>query len=112
MILKYTFVFILITQVLFAKVFTIASYNVENLFDLQYNGSEYKEYIPNTSSLWNKKNYLIKLKNISRVINDLNADVLVLQEIESLNVLLSLKRKTHYKYHSFIKQKNKAFRDS
>jgi len=108
MILKYAFVFILITQVLFAKVFTVASYNVENLFDLKYNGSEYKEYIPNTSSLWNKKNYLIKLQNISRVINDLNADVLVLQEIESLNVLLSLKRKTHYKYHSFIKQKESA----
>jgi len=43
----------------------IASYNVENLFDLYKSGYEYKEYIPNTKSNWNQKTYKIKLKNIA-----------------------------------------------
>ena len=30
------------------KIVKIATYNVENLFDLQRNGHEYKEYIPNS----------------------------------------------------------------
>ena len=30
--------------------FKVASYNVENLFDMQYNGTEYKEYIPNNEN--------------------------------------------------------------
>ena len=35
----------------------IATYNVENLFDLRYDGSEYLEYIPNSSWQWNPANY-------------------------------------------------------
>jgi len=50
-----------------AQDFKIASYNVENIFDLKYDGTEYKEYIPNTNTNWNKKTYTIKLKNISKV---------------------------------------------
>ena len=69
----------------------IATYNVENLFDLQRNGYEYSEYIPNTNSNWNKRTYAIKLKNISRVIQDINADILALQEIESLQALKDLR---------------------
>ena len=48
---------------------TIATYNVENLFDLKKSGFEYDEYIPNGVSEWNQKNYDIKLKNISKVIS-------------------------------------------
>ena len=83
---KIIFLFVLFTK-LYSFEFTIASYNVENLFDLHFDGSEYKEYIPNTKHLWNEKNYTIKLNNTLRVINDLNADILLLQEIESLKSL-------------------------
>ena len=69
----------------------IATYNVENLFDLQRSGHEYKEFIPNTRSKWNLKNYRIKLKNISRVIKEINADILGLEEIESLQALKDLR---------------------
>lgn len=86
-------VFILLFSLLQGEeILKIATYNVENLFDLQKSGHEYKEYIPNTKSLWNQKNYNIKLKNISRVIKDINADIIGLQEIESLQALKDLRQ--------------------
>jgi len=69
----------------------IATYNVENLFDLKKSGHEYREFIPNTNARWNSKNYTIKLKNISRVIKDIDADIIALQEIESLQALKDLR---------------------
>ena len=69
----------------------IATYNVENLFDLVYSGHEYEEYIPNTSWRWNQKSYQQKLKNISKVIVDMAPDIIALQEIESLRALKDLK---------------------
>ena len=55
----------------------IASYNVENLFDLYKSGNEYKEYIPNTKSNWNQRTYKIKLKNIAKVIVEIDADIML-----------------------------------
>ncbi|MDQ7067033.1 MAG: endonuclease/exonuclease/phosphatase family protein [Sulfurimonas sp.] len=69
----------------------IATYNVENLFDLQRSGHEYKEYIPNSYSKWNQKNYAIKLKNIAKVIYEIDADIIALQEIESITALKDLR---------------------
>lgn len=68
----------------------IATYNVENLFDLNRSGNEYAEYIPNTPWKWNAKNYRIKLKNIARVIADIRPDVIGLEEIESAQALRDL----------------------
>ncbi len=69
----------------------IASYNVENLFDLRYSGHEYEQYIPNTSWKWNSDTYRKKLKNISEVIVDMDPDIIALQEIESLQALKDLR---------------------
>lgn len=74
------------------KTFTIASYNVENFFDLVPNGSEYPEYIPNFKS-WEKRAYETKLSNVSKVIADMDAAVVGLQEIENENVLLALRQR-------------------
>jgi endonuclease/exonuclease/phosphatase family metal-dependent hydrolase len=89
----------------------IATYNVENLFDLKHNGNEYEEYIPNKNSEWNEKNYKIKLKNIAQVLHDINADIVALQEIESLDALkdlrYTLKRNgVYYEYYAFAHKKN------
>nr|WP_275755181.1 endonuclease/exonuclease/phosphatase family protein [Sulfurimonas sp. SAG-AH-194-C21] len=89
----------------------IATYNVENLFDLKRSGHEYKEYIPNSYSQWNKKNYTIKLHNIAKVIFDINADIIGLQEIESEQALkdlrFELKRKgLYYQYHKIANYKH------
>jgi endonuclease/exonuclease/phosphatase family metal-dependent hydrolase len=89
----------------------IATYNIENLFDLKKDGYEYKEYLPNTSSNWNQKTYQIKLKNIAKVIKDINADIIALQEVESLQALkdlrFTLKQKgLYYQYFKIANYKN------
>ncbi|MEA1982901.1 MAG: endonuclease/exonuclease/phosphatase family protein [Campylobacterota bacterium] len=89
----------------------IATYNVENLFDLKKSGYEYQEYIPNTQTNWNHKTYNIKLKNLSKVIWEINADIIALQEIESLQALkdlrLRLKQKgLYYQYYKIANYKN------
>ena len=76
-----------------AKTFKVASYNVENLFDLNENGTEYTEYIPNNIFGWNTRTLDRKLNNIAKVIKDLSADVVALQEIESDKALMLLRNK-------------------
>lgn len=98
------FLFLCITINLFAQNFTVASYNVENLFDLKKQNTEYKEFIPFTKSKWNKKTFDIKIKNTIKVIKDINADIIAFQEIENKDLLIFLKKKLpQYKYHSFSK---------
>ena len=91
---------------LFAIEFKIATYNVENLFDTKKSGYEYKEYIPNSKSGWNDKMLSIKIKNIARVIKDIDADIISLEEVESKEVLKKLNlalgnKKYPYLYSSF-----------
>lgn len=69
----------------------IATYNVENLFDLKKSGHEYKEYVPYNESGWDDRNYKAKLKNLSQVIRDINADIIALEEIESKQAFDDLK---------------------
>jgi len=64
----------------------IASYNVENLFDMHRDGTEYPQYIPNKHN-WTTAILDKKLTNISEVICEIDADIIGLQEVENLNVL-------------------------
>lgn len=98
------------TSLLIAKDFSVATYNVENLFDLNYDKSEYQEYIPNSKSKYTKESYEIKLQNISRVINDLNVDIIALQEIESQKAFDDLQKeiKTKYPYSIFKKYESSS----
>ena len=109
--MRYLILVFLVFTSLIAKDFKIATYNVQNLFDLIKNGDEYKEYVPFTKSKWNKKNFNIKLKHISRVLKDLNADIVALEEVENLNVARELNRalgdkKYPYIYSFFNRNKN------
>jgi hypothetical protein len=74
---------------LFSKELTIASYNLDNLFDDVDNGTEYSDYKLGLHN-WNKAIVNKKIKNISRVICDLDADVVGLQEVENKNALSML----------------------
>lgn len=71
----------------------IASYNVENLFDAVYDGTEYPAFDPRTDS-WGPDRYARSLENTAHVIAELGygkgADVLALQEIENQRVLADL----------------------
>jgi len=94
---------------LFSKTFSVASYNVENLFDLKKDRSDYNEYRPNTKAKWNQKTFNIKINNVLRVIKDIDADIIALQEIENQQLLKTLQRKLpKYKYNSFSKYKNSS----
>ncbi len=82
--------------------FKVASYNVENLFDTKNSGYEYKEYIPNSKSGWNEKMLSIKIKNIARVIKDIDADIISLQELENKEVLKRLNLALGSKKYPFV----------
>ncbi len=94
-----------------ARTLKIATYNVENLFDLDKSGNEYVEYIPNSIFNWNKDTFSKKINNIATVIKDLNADIIALQEIESKTAMETLRKEImnkslEYKYAAIANSKN------
>ncbi|WP_304543026.1 endonuclease/exonuclease/phosphatase family protein [Sulfurimonas microaerophilic] len=89
----------------------IATYNVENLFDLKKSGAEYVEYIPYSQSAWDDHSYKTKLKNLSKVIRDIDADIIALQEIESREAFKDLRYQLkrdglYYQYAKIADAKN------
>ncbi len=102
----------LLPSFLFSFNIKIASYNVENLFDMQYSGHEYKEYIPYKHG-WNQQKFSKKLLNISEVICEVNADIIGLQEVENRNILQKLQQSLRrvgcfYKYSAISHKKYSA----
>lgn len=66
----------------------VCTWNVQNLFDCQVDGTEYEEYLP--SSGWNLDSYSNRLSNVSRVISYLPKYenlILVLNEVENAHVV-------------------------
>jgi len=106
--MKYLLFVFIATLNLLALDFKVASYNVENFFDLHYDKTEYKEYIPHSKS-WNTLSYNNKLINITKVIQNLNVEIIALQEIESQRALDAIvKKNPSYQYSQFLKNKNSA----
>ncbi|MBD3807521.1 MAG: endonuclease/exonuclease/phosphatase family protein, partial [Epsilonproteobacteria bacterium] len=89
--MRFLFVLFLLPYLLFGSEFGIASYNVENLFDAKYQGSEYDDYIPGKHN-WNERTAQIKLRNTAEVICDINSDIIGLQEIENRYVFDELQK--------------------
>lgn len=107
--MKKIFFLLFLALFLNAKEFKVASYNVENLFDLNHDKTEYQEFIPNTSSNWNQKIFNIKLNNAIKVIEDIDADIIGLQEIENDSLIKLLSKKLpKYKYYAFTKYPNSS----
>ena len=86
--MRYLLLFLL-PLLLLSKPFKVASYNVENLFDANFQGSEYEEYIPGKHN-WNRRMVEIKLNHTAEVICDLDADILGLQEVENSDIFRQL----------------------
>ncbi len=77
---------------------TVMSWNVQNLFDDTDDGQEYSEFSVK-EGLWNSDLYNLRLKNITKIIELNNPDIVALQEIEGINVLRDIvKILPDYKY--------------
>ncbi|GIT98346.1 endonuclease/exonuclease/phosphatase family protein [Sulfurovum sp. TSL1] len=85
--MRYLLLFLLPLFV-FSKPFKVASYNVENLFDAEYVGTEYDDYTVKHN--WTQRMVDIKLNHAAEVICDLDADILGLQEVENGHILQQL----------------------
>jgi len=83
---------VLVPLLIVAKPFKVATYNVENLFDAKYQGSEYKSYIPGKHN-WNERIVEIKLNHVAEVICDIDAEIMGLQEIENMHIFSQLQKK-------------------
>lgn len=80
-------------------VFSIVSYNVQNLMDAVADGTEYDEYKPENG--WTDTAYKARLRRLSEVLRtpDIrDADVLVFQEIEHAGVMEDLMRRHLSRY--------------
>ncbi len=89
--MQFLFIVFLFSALLFGTELSIASYNVENLFDAKFQGSEYDDYTPGKHN-WNERTAKIKLRNTAEVICDINSDIIGLQEIENRYVFDELKK--------------------
>lgn len=103
------FFLLLLPYCLLSSPIKIATYNVQNLFDAQYNGTEYEEYIPGKHN-WNRHMVEIKLNHTAEVICDVDADIMGLQEIENAQVFSQLLRRLKkvgcgYRYSAMTKKK-------
>ncbi|HJD91146.1 endonuclease/exonuclease/phosphatase family protein [Bacteroides coprosuis] len=78
--------------------YSIAFYNVENLFDtIHDSGKNDYEYLPDGRREWDREKYTNKLKNIAQVLSELSRDrvkegpvVIGLAEVENFRVLQDL----------------------
>lgn len=100
--------FFLLPFLLFAKPFKVATYNVENLFDSIFKGTEYSDYTRKHN--WTERMVDIKLNHTAEVICDLDADILGLQEIENDHILRQLQKRLkqvgcHYPYRAITHTK-------
>lgn len=68
----------------------VAFYNLENLFDTINGPNDDSEYLPTSEKPWNTARYQSKLKNMARVIDSIQPQILGVCEIENRLVLLDL----------------------
>ncbi len=97
---------------LYSTELKIATYNVENLFDNVKNGTEYEEFIPNLHN-WTNAMVQKKIEHTTRVICDLNADIIGLEEIENSNALKLLQNSLNragckYRYSAITHKRGSA----
>lgn len=110
--MRYTLILLCIPFIAFALEFKVATYNVENLFDLHYDGQEYEEYIPHNKHQWNEQNFQKKIANLALVIKDLDADILALEEVENEKVLQTLNHALGNKAYPYLFYPTKKERSS
>lgn len=82
------------------ELYSVAFYNLENLFDtIHDSGKNDFEYLPTDAKKWNTEKYMAKLRNMSKVLSELSRDkvpdgpvVIGVSEVENRRVLDDLLR--------------------
>lgn len=77
------------------ELYSVAFYNLENLFDtIHDSGKNDFEYLPTDAKKWNTEKYMAKLRNMSKVLSELSRDkvpdgpvVIGVSEVENRRVL-------------------------
>lgn len=83
----------------------IGFWNVRNLFDTADDPHKAdNDFTPGGSERWTQEKLNAKLRDLSRVIIELNSDILGLAEIENMEVLRMLGEKTGYPYRYLIER--------
>ncbi|MBR2362371.1 MAG: endonuclease/exonuclease/phosphatase family protein [Spirochaetaceae bacterium] len=67
----------------------VVSWNVQTFFDAQTSGLEYSEF-RGSKSRWSRELYEARLERLAEAIELLDADILVLQEIENMAVMYDI----------------------
>lgn len=67
---------------------SVATWNVQTFFDAQNDGCEYQEF--RKSDDWTKEKYEQRLERLCSVIQELDADVIVLEELENQGILYDI----------------------
>ncbi|MDA3955849.1 endonuclease/exonuclease/phosphatase family protein [Oceanispirochaeta sp.] len=83
---------------------SIMTWNVQNLFDDQSSGQEYEEYDPHESD-WDEAKMRIKLENLKEILLSVDSelpDIILMQEVESRQILDLLNKEYLDGYYSFI----------
>ena len=88
-----------------ASEISIATYNVQNLFDCKNDGSEYLDFQVGASK-WDCEAASSKLKRTRQVIDAIDTDIIALEEVENEQVLKALVSGSEYKFIAFSKAKN------
>ncbi|MFK5977239.1 MAG: endonuclease/exonuclease/phosphatase family protein [Sulfurovum sp.] len=106
------YILLLLPLLLYSKPIKIASYNVQNLFDMSLDGSEYRDYIPNQHN-WTEEIVETKLNHTAEVICDVEADIIGLQEVENTHILERLFKRLNqvgcgYKYSTITETKKSS----
>ena len=91
------------------NVYTVAFYNVENLFDIYNNPSTYDEdFLPNSDRRWTEKRYQKKLRKLGYAISHVGKkhsgklpSLVGLAEVENKGVLTDLIHSKHLKDHNY-----------
>lgn len=67
------------------RTLTLATWNVQNIFNAVDDGNEYEEYL--SDSGWDERSYKARLKNLATVFSYFSPDVVVLNEVENVDVV-------------------------
>ena len=90
----------------------IVTWNVQNLFDTEWQGTEYPEYDPRPESktAWGEAGFRYRIKTLATALDRLNADILALTEVESDAALrqLNLQLQRPFPYRLLLPQADQA----